>query len=41
MFFMPGTRMLFGDAKASCDGMYQSRLSYLTVNTSLLISLSF
>lgn len=20
MFFMPGTRMLFGDAKTSCDG---------------------
>ena len=22
MFFMPGTRMLFGDAKDSCDGEY-------------------
>lgn len=21
MFFMPGTKMLFGDAKDSCDGM--------------------
>lgn len=24
MFYMPGTRMLFGDAKSSCDG--KSRL---------------
>ena len=23
MFYMPGTRMLFGDAKVSCDGTYQ------------------
>lgn len=22
MFFMPGTRMLFGDAKSSCDGKF-------------------
>ena len=22
MFYMPGTRMLFGDAKVSCDGTY-------------------
>jgi NAD(P) transhydrogenase len=22
MFFMPGTRMLFGDAKDSCDGEF-------------------
>ncbi|KAJ5586745.1 uncharacterized protein N7459_002510 [Penicillium hispanicum] len=22
MFFMPGTRMLFGDAKSSCDGEF-------------------
>lgn len=22
MFYMPGTKMLFGDAKVSCDGMF-------------------
>lgn len=22
MFYMPGTRMLFGDAKSSCDGEF-------------------
>jgi hypothetical protein len=22
MFYMPGTKMLFGDAKASCDGKF-------------------
>jgi NAD(P) transhydrogenase len=22
MFYMPGTKMLFGDAKTSCDGMF-------------------
>jgi hypothetical protein len=22
MFYMPGTRMLFGDAKDSCDGKF-------------------
>ena len=22
MFYMPGTKMLFGDARESCDGMY-------------------
>ena len=25
MFFMPGTRMLFGDAKDSCDGEFIPR----------------
>ena len=24
MFYMPGTRMLFGDARVSCDGKYPS-----------------
>lgn len=24
MFYMPGTRMLFGDAKTTCDGEYSS-----------------
>lgn len=23
MFYMPNTKMLFGDAKVSCDGKYQ------------------
>lgn len=27
MFYMPGTRMLFGDAKVSCDGTYPPSIS--------------
>lgn len=30
MFFMPGTRMLFGDAKTSCDGKSSFGWIYIT-----------
>jgi H+-translocating NAD(P) transhydrogenase len=26
MFYMPGTKMLFGDAKDSCDGEFESMM---------------
>lgn len=25
MFFMPGTKMLFGDAKTTCDGKFAKK----------------
>lgn len=34
MFYMPGTKMLFGDAKTSCDGEFLS----LSLSQSLLTS---
>jgi len=35
MFFMPGTKMLFGDAKTTCDGKSDI---YVSVQGAMLIS---
>jgi NAD(P) transhydrogenase len=31
MFYMPGTKMLFGDAKDSCDGKLRGYLDVVSV----------
>jgi NAD/NADP transhydrogenase beta subunit len=37
MFYMPNTKMLFGDAKVSCDGKYQSSLLFENNNLLTLL----
>jgi hypothetical protein len=33
MFYMPGTKMLFGDAKDSCDGKISTIFDYVSCFT--------
>lgn len=29
MFYMPGTKMLFGDAKDTCEGLFYTALAWV------------